>query len=88
MNDVANYIAERKRELAKAESKAKFFASQYKKYGEQQKPDEASDHKLQMEHACALVHLLNSQITKMEVLQKRRDAIQKRIDAVKAKRKR
>jgi hypothetical protein len=74
MNDLANYISERKRELAKAESKAKFFASQYEKYGEQQKPDEASDHKLQMEHACALVHLLKSQITKMEVLQKRRDA--------------
>ncbi len=72
------YITEARRELAKRQRNAKFFASQYRQY-RAQKSDLAQPYKIMTKHALSHVRYLKRSIQKAVAIQKRCDELTLRI---------
>ncbi len=84
-SNTAAYIAEAPRELAKIQRKAKFFASQHRKY-RAQKSDLAQPYKTMTTNALSQVRFLKRIIQKVEAIQKRHDQLTLRIAELEATR--
>ena len=82
----ATYITEARRELAKLQQNAKFFAAQYKKY-RTHNPDVAQPYKTMAKSTFSRVRFLKRFIQKVVILQERRDQLALRIAELESKRK-